>query len=285
MLAHEDPRPSARGRVELVRVVGEEGHAEDQAEHEQAGDERRRMSARVPSDAAALAAVLPDTPSWVEARSLLLSGTAILRRSSDGEGAVVLDPELPSGFHVGRADPDLLRDVAAAAAQEGFELVVQADAIENARAALPAWTLATATVLSPASPWPAGGRGDDLPAGVVICAPPAAAWLARVPEQDEIRFYAAMAAAIALALVGDEVVAVCAAGDVTESLWDVGIDTVAQHRRGGHGTAAFGALAAHMAAAGRQPVWCAEDANVASLAMAARLGFVPVDRIGLLRRV
>ena len=69
--------------------------------------------------------------------------------------------------------------------------------------------------------------------------------------------------------------AVCAAGDVTETLWDVGIDTVPEHRRAGHGTAAFRALAAHMATAGKQPVWCAEDDNVASLAMAARLGFAP----------
>jgi hypothetical protein len=33
------------------------------------------------------------------------------------------------------------------------------------------------------------------------------------------------------------------------------------------------------AAAGKQPVWCAEDHDLASMAMAARLGFEPVDRI------
>lgn len=242
---------------------------------------RQLVNAVVPSDAGALAAALPDAPSWVEARALLLSGTAILRRSTDGDGAVVLDPELPSGFLVGRADTRLLADIAAGAAPD-FELVVQAGAIADASAALPGWTVATATVFSPTSPWPAAAGGEP-PTGVVICAPPDPAWLARVPEDDEIRFYAALAEAVALRITGEEVVAVCAAGDVTETLWDVGIDTVREHRRAGHGAAAFRALAGHMAAIGRQPVWCAEDDNVASLAMAGRLGFTPVGRIGLLR--
>ena len=97
-----------------------------------------------------------------------------------------------------------------------------------------------------------------------------------------MRRHAALAAAIAVRVVDDEVVAVCAAGDVTETLWDVGIDTVPGHRRRGHAAAAFRALAAHMARAGRQPVWGAQDDNVASLALAARLGFEPVDRLALL---
>lgn len=245
---------------------------------------RQLVSAFVPSDAGALAASLPDTPSLVETRALLLSGAAILRRSADRDGALVLDPQLPAGFLVGRADPTLLRDVAACAPPD-FELVVQADAIADACAALPGWALATATVFAAGSAWPAAAAGGDRPAGVVICAPPDEAWLVRVPAHGEIRFYAALAEAIALALVGDQVVAVCAAGDVTESLWDVGIDTLPQHRRAGHGAAAFRALATHMAGIGRQPVWCAQDDNVASLAMASRLGFEPVDRIGILRSV
>lgn len=238
----------------------------------------------MPADARALAAALPDAPRWVQTRALLLSGEAIIRRSAGADAAVVLDPVLPSGFLVGRADPALLRDVAAA--PRDVELVVQTEAIEEARAALaPGWRLATATLLALVSPWPAARDGGDPPAGVVICAPPAEDWIARVPEAGEMRFYAAQAEAIALRLAGDEVVAVCAAGDVTESLWDVGIDTVESHRRAGHAAEAFRALAGHMAAAGRQPVWCAEDDNVASLTMAARMGFVPVDRLGLLRRV
>ena len=92
------------------------------------------------------------------------------------------------------------------------------------------------------------------------------------------------AEAVALSLVGDRVAAVCAAGAVTETLWDVGIDTVAEHRRRGHATAAFRALAAHMAATGRQPVWGAEDDNVASLRLAAKLGFEPAGHLAVVKR-
>ncbi|HVF76861.1 MAG TPA: GNAT family N-acetyltransferase [Solirubrobacteraceae bacterium] len=236
----------------------------------------------MPTDARALVEELPDTPRWVETRALLLSGTAIVRGAAGGDGAVVLDPALPAGFLVGRADPALVRGVVAGAAED-FELVVQSDVIGDACAALPGWTLATATVFTPTSPWDAS-RAGATPADVVICAPPNEHWIARVPEADEVRFYAALAQAVALRLVDGAVVAVCAAGDVTETLWDVGIDTVEEHRRAGHGTAAFRALAAHMAAAGQQPVWCAEDANMASMAMAVRLGFEPVDRLGILKR-
>ncbi len=239
------------------------------------------MSGNVPSSPGALAAALPDAPSWVEARSLLLSGKAVVSRAADGAGALVLDPALPAGYLVGRADPVLLRELAAGA-PERFELVVQADAIRAARAALPGWTVATATVFSPLAPWHAtndAGRDPD----VVICAPPEERWLERVPEAGDIRFYAAIAEAIALRVVDGAVVAVCAAGDVTETLWDVGIDTLEGYRRQGHAATAFRALAAHMAAAGKQPVWCAEDDNVASTALAARLGFEPVDRIAILK--
>jgi L-amino acid N-acyltransferase YncA len=38
-----------------------------------------------------------------------------------------------------------------------------------------------------------------------------------------------------------------------------------------------------MAAAGRQPVCAAEDDNVASMALAARLGFVSVDRLAIVK--
>lgn len=241
---------------------------------------RQVLSEHVPAYAQELAAALPDVPCWVETRALLLSGTAVLRRSAGRDSAVVLDPELPAGFLVGRADPELLRAVTDTA-PEDFELVVQEDAIAAAQAALPEWSVAPATVFSPTVPRAADAAA---PPDVVICAPPTDDWLARVPQDDEVRFYAALAEAIALRVVDGDVVAVCAAGDVTETLWDVGIDTVEGFRRQGHGAAAFRALAAHMAAAGQQPVWCAEDANVASMAMAGRLGFEPVGRIAILTR-
>ena len=233
----------------------------------------------VPADPRALAAALPDAPCWVETRALLLSGEAVVRHSAHADGALVLDPALPAGYLVGRANAPLLRDVLNNVAED-FELVVQIDALDDAHAALPGWTVAPATIHALASPWPAESAAAP---GVVISAPPQQRWIELVPDAEEMRRYAALADAIALRVVDGDVVAVCAAGDVTESLWDVGIDTLDGHRRQGHATAAFGALAAHMAARGRQPVWGAEDDNVASMAMAARLGFEPAGRLAILK--
>ena len=44
------------------------------------------------------------------------------------------------------------------------------------------------------------------------------------------------------------------------------------------------ALVVRSAATGRRPVWGAEDGNVASLRLAAKLGFEPVDRLAVVKR-
>jgi RimJ/RimL family protein N-acetyltransferase len=241
-----------------------------------------RHAGPLPGDGVALAAMLPDEPRWVETRSLLRSGDAMVVLSADTSSAVVLDPDVPAGYLVGPADAALLH-ATLADVPEDFELVVQADAIDAARRVLAEWRIAPATSFSPSTAWRPVPATDRVVDAVVVSVPPAAEWVARVPDYDEMRFYAGLAEAIAVRLVDDEVVAVCAAGDVTEAWWDVGIDTIETHRRAGHGTAAFRALATHLASTGHQPVWCAEDENEASTAMAARLGFEPVSRLAIFR--
>jgi len=230
----------------------------------------------LPADPVALAATLPDLPRWVETRSLLLSGEAELRLGRRGDGGVVVETAFPSACLVGRPDAALLQALLGAA-PDGFELLVQLDALAEARAALPGWAVAFATIHSPVRPW----RADaDPPLDVVVTEPPDARALASLPE--EIRRYAVVAHAVALSAADNEVVAVCAAGSVTETLWDVGVDTLEAHRRRGHAEAAFRALAGHMAGQGRQPVWGAEEDNLASMRLAAKLGFEPVDRLAVL---
>jgi len=235
---------------------------------------REPAPGELPADPLALAAALPDVPRWVEARSLLLSGEAELRLG--GGGGVVMETAFPSACLVGRPDAALLEELLGAA-PDGFELLVQLDALAETRAALPGWAVAFATIHSPAHPW---RPGSDPEPGVVVSEPPDANVLAPLPHA--IRRYAAAAQAVALSVAGDEVLAVCAAGSVTETLWDVGVDTLESHRRGGHAAAAFRALATHMADQGRQPVWMAGQDNVASMRLATKLGFEPVDRLAVL---
>jgi RimJ/RimL family protein N-acetyltransferase len=70
---------------------------------------------------------------------------------------------------------------------------------------------------------------------------------------------------------------VCLPALVTERHWDVSIDTAEDFRRGGRAQSAFKRLEAEMRRRGQQPVWGAAESNVASLALAARLGF---ERVG-----
>lgn len=234
---------------------------------------------RLPDEPRALAAALPDVPRWVETRSLLQSGDGVLTVAERGDGAIVVDTRFPSGSVIGRVDSELLRGVVAGTPRD-LELIVQMDGLAEARAVLPEWTVAEVVVHSPARPYQAGG---PPPAGVVVSASLDERWLEQLP--DEIRQTVALADAAAVRVVdGDVVVAACAAGDVTETLWDVGVDTLDGHRRRGHAAACFGALAAHMAGTGRQPVWAAYADYPPSLGLAAKLGFRPVDRIAVLSR-
>jgi RimJ/RimL family protein N-acetyltransferase len=70
----------------------------------------------------------------------------------------------------------------------------------------------------------------------------------------------------------------------TEGLWDVSVDTLEQHRGRSLGMAAVRFMIDHMRREGRAPVWGALASNRASLRLAAKLGFVPVDRIVVFSR-
>lgn len=236
---------------------------------------REPVPGELPADRLALAAALPDVPRWVEARSLLLAGCEVELRLGGG-GGVVMETAFPTACLVGRPDAALLEELLGAA-PDGFELLVQLDALAETRAALPGWTVAFATIHSPARPW---RPGADPEPGVIVSEPPDADVLAPLPF--EVRRYAEAAQAVAVRAVDGAAVAVCAAGSVTETLWDVGVDTLESHRRGGHAATAFRALAAHMANQGRQPVWMAVQDNAASMRLAAKLGFVPADRLAVL---
>jgi hypothetical protein len=61
--------------------------------------------------------------------------------------------------------------------------------------------------------------------------------------------------------------------------FDVSVDTLPEARQLGLATIVASAMIRDERAAGREPVWGADEANVASLRLARRLGFVPVDEI------
>lgn len=86
---------------------------------------------------------------------------------------------------------------------------------------------------------------------------------------------------IAATFVGQQPVAFCYAGSVTETLWDVSIDTLPEYRRQGHAAQCAAYMIRYMHRRGRQPVWAALENNPASWRLAQKLGFVAVDALAL----
>jgi len=84
---------------------------------------------------------------------------------------------------------------------------------------------------------------------------------------------------VAAAFVRDVPVSFCYVAAETESLWDISIDTLADYRRRGYAAPCAAYLIEHMREKGKRPVWGAVESNAPSLGLAAKLGFVPVDRI------
>ena len=63
------------------------------------------------------------------------------------------------------------------------------------------------------------------------------------------------------------------------TLFDVSVDTVVGARQLGLATLVASTMIRHELAQGRAPVWGADEGNLASLRLAARLGFTAVDEI------
>jgi GNAT superfamily N-acetyltransferase len=230
----------------------------------------------VPED---LLACVPDVPNLVEARGMLLSGDGVVLWT-DGESAILHSPADLLACAVGRVP---VAELAAALSRlpPGTEVVIQE---EHARAAslLAGWTAEPAIV-------------HLQPEGVVVPAAPGcdvrlmnaddALDLSHVPAdvcsdlEDAFLF-----GPLAVTFVEDMPVAFCYAGWVTETLWDVSIDTLERWRNRGCARAAAAALVETMRAGGRRAVWGALASNTPSLRLAARLGFTPVSRIFVLSR-
>ena len=224
-----------------------------------------------------LLARLPDELRWAETRWLLASGEG--RGHAAGDGAVVVARRLPLAAVVGRPPPALLRELVEVGPAD-LELIVQREDVEHVRAALDGWTTTWARLHR----WPDGRPLPSPPSGieVVVSEPPSQRLLATL--SDDARRWARPARALALHLADGRPVSLCIALAVTETLWDVGVETDPAHRRRGCAKACFAALAHHLAADGLRPMWGAAEENAASLALAASLGFVPDERIALLTR-
>ena len=230
-----------------------------------------------------LARMLLDEPRWVETRFMLLQGEAtVTGLTGDRRRFVAESTRWPLVALVGRPDRAFV-EAAAARAGEDTEILVAEEDGDWAEAALAGWERVGATIHA----WPGG---VPLPA-----APPESearlldigelGTLAHVP--DDLRADMATAAAyapVAAAFTDGAAASFCYATAVTETLWDISIDTLDGFRERGLATSAVRCLSAALARRHKWPVWGAADDNAASLAAARSMGFEPAGRLAVFRR-
>lgn len=227
----------------------------------------------------ALAARLPDLPRWVEVRGCLLAGRGELLglREQPALSFVLRDPDGSLLMVVRQPEPRVLAE-AAARCVPGAELICAPEDADRVAAALRAWRRGRAVLhlLRDPSRLPAPDEGVRL-------LEPAEIDVIQVPDalRRELEGAVAEGAPIAAAWADGHPVSFCYAGSVTETLWDISIDTLAAHRRRGHAGRCVAHLVRHMQARGRQPVWGAAEDNPPSWRLARALGFAPVDELGL----
>lgn len=226
-------------------------------------------------------AALPDLPRWVEARGMFFAGRgrALGMRIDPAPAGVVLQTDTRLGVVIGRPEAALIREAAALAEEI---LAAPEDAAWTARA-LPDWAPESATLhrLDDAVRLPQPRAGSVRPIG--------AAELARLSDlpptlREELGVEARAGAPLVAAWHDGRPVAFCHAGAVTETLWDVSIETLEQYRRQGHAARCAAHLIHELARRGKHPVWGALASNTASAGLARKLGFRAVDALCVFSR-
>jgi hypothetical protein len=227
----------------------------------------------------ALAQRLPDLPRWVEVRDLLMSGDGeLLGLTEEPElSLVVRDRMTASAFVVG-APAAVAIHAAVERNAGGGEVIAPPERAEHVAELLPGW-MRSRVILHLL---PDHGRLPAVPAGEVDFLDPTT--LARLELPDDLGHELACGAEsspIAATFAGGRPVSFCYAGAVTESLWDVAIDTLVEHRRQGHAASCAAHMIRHMAREGKHPVWAALEENPPSWRLARKLGFAAVDELAL----
>jgi GNAT acetyltransferase-like protein len=230
-----------------------------------------------------LARVLLDEPRWVETRFMLLSGEAtVTGLAGDRRRFVAASTRWPLVAVVGRPDRAFVEEAAARAGEDAEILVAEEDG-DWAEPMLAGWERIGATIHA----WPGGVPLPEAPPAdeARLLAVSELATFAHIPEDLQADMTtAATYAPIAGAFAGGAPVSFCYATAVTETLWDISVDTLDGYRERGLATHAVRCLSAALAARFKWPVWGAADDNAASLAAARSLGFEPAGRLAVFRR-
>jgi GNAT superfamily N-acetyltransferase len=235
-----------------------------------------------------LARSLPDIPRWLETRSMLLSNRCEvlgLQEASPKTSFVARELEECEDrliCVVGRPSTDAIEEAVKRGQNPGLVLATPEGAF-HVYDALPGWS-ATRAMLhqmgkSSRLPQVAGGEVSRFGESDL------AAVADDLPEElrSELEGALTRGAPVAASLADGRPVSFCYAGEQTEGLWDISIDTLERYRRQGYAARCVSYMVDEMRRRGKEPVWAAEETNPPSMRLADKLGFVPVDELVLFR--
>lgn len=230
-----------------------------------------------------LAQSLPDIPRWVETRSMLLSGRSQIFGLNDGDrhSFVVRSAEIGLASVVGVPEKSAIRD--ALGLDEEIETVLASiESLDHVSEALPEWTAGPASLHLPGQDAVSLANTAKI---VRLLSPDELDAVRILPDdlRDELT-KSSRYSPLSAVIVDGIPVSFCYAAAQTETLWDISIDTLEEYRNQGNGAAAVTFLIDHMKKLGKKPVWGAEDSNIPSLRLAARLGFEIVDKLIVFKR-
>jgi hypothetical protein len=225
-----------------------------------------------------IAQSLPDVPRWVEVRALLLEGCEVAGLQEEPELSFVLrEADTETVFVIGRPSGTAIE----AGIQEnggGGSVIARQEQAAWLAELLPGWPRTRIIVHH----LPNLSRLPEAPAGMVdFLDPETLPRLQLPPDLREELESGAEHSVIAATFVEQQPVSFCYAGAVTETLWDVSIDTLPEHQRQGYAALCAAHMIRHMQAQGKSPVWQAVEENPASWYLAQKLGFVAVDELAL----
>jgi GNAT superfamily N-acetyltransferase len=210
---------------------------------------------------------------------MLLSDNCEIYGLEEGEEVafVARDTGYPLTSVVGRPSARAIGD-AVVRGRGGYEVVTPPENRAHVAASLPGWETVSAT-LHMLGDTP---RLPRVPAGSVrLLEPSELDSIEGLPSGLRAEFAVAVRRSpIAASFADGRPVAFCYAVR-TESLWDISINTLEGYRKQGHAARCVAYMIEYLRPL--RPVWGAEETNLPSLRLAARLGFVPVDELLVFR--